>query len=48
MGVIREPLHVDFYMDDRTLTPEEKRLLKAAILRNKAKVKRAKLKAGKV
>ena len=36
MGLIREPKHVDFYVDDRPLTDEEKRLLKEAIAKNKA------------
>ncbi len=47
MGLIREPLHVDFFVDDRPLSAEEKRLVKAAILRNQAKAKRAKSKARK-
>jgi hypothetical protein len=41
MALIREPKDVDFYVEDRSLTEEEKRLLKAAIVRNKAKAKRA-------
>lgn len=44
MGLLREPKEVDFYVDDRPLTDEEKRLLKAAIIKNKAKAKRAKSK----
>jgi len=42
MVLFREPKDVDFYVEDRPLTEEEKRLLKAAIARNKAKAKRAK------
>lgn len=41
MALIREPKDVDFYVEDRPLSEEEKRLLKAAIVRNKAKAKRA-------
>jgi len=36
MGLIKEPKHVDLYVDDRPLTDEEKRLLKEAIAKNKA------------
>lgn len=36
MGLIREPKDVDFFVEDRPLTKEELRLLKAAIARNKA------------
>ena len=36
MGLIREPKNVDFYVEDRPLTEEEKQLLKAAIAKNKA------------
>lgn len=42
MGLLREPKEVDFYVEDRPLTDEEKRLLKDAIAKNKAKAKRAK------
>jgi hypothetical protein len=38
MGLIREPKNVDFYVEDRPLTEEEKQLLKAAIAKNKAAV----------
>jgi len=44
MGLIREPLYVDFFVDDRPLSAEEKRLVKAAIVRNKSKAERAKAK----
>jgi hypothetical protein len=44
MALFREPKDVDFYVEDRPLTEEEQRLLKAAIVRNKAKAKRAKAK----
>jgi len=36
MGLIREPKNVDFYVEDRPLTKEEKHLLNAAIAKNKA------------
>jgi len=36
MGFIREPKEVDFFVEDRPLTKEELRLLKAAIAKNKA------------
>ena len=50
MGLIREPKNVDFYVDDRPLTEEEKRLLKAAIAKNKAasKTKRVRVSRNKV
>jgi len=38
MGLIREPKDVDFFVEDRPLTTEEKRLLKEAIAKNKATV----------
>ena len=44
MELLREPKEVDFYVEDRPLTDDEKRLLKEAIAKNKAKAKRAKTK----
>lgn len=36
MGLIKEPKHIDFHVEDRPLTEEEKRLLQAAIEKNQA------------
>lgn len=38
MGFIREPKDVDLFVEDRPLTAAEKRLLKAAVAKNKAAV----------
>lgn len=41
MGFIREPKDVDLFVEDRPLTAAEKRMLKAAIAKNKAAVSEA-------
>jgi len=42
MGLIREPLDVDFYFDPRPITKEEERLIQEAIRKNQMELDKAK------
>ncbi len=39
MGIIKEPLNVDFFVDSRTLTPSEEKAISDFIKADKAKRK---------
>jgi hypothetical protein len=47
MGIIKEPLNVDFFVDSRTLTPSEEKAISDFIKADKAKRKVKSNKAGK-
>jgi hypothetical protein len=48
MGLIKEPLDVDFVVDSRPLTDEDKRAISAFIQAHKAKVKKSSARKTKV
>jgi len=46
MGLIREPLDVDFYVDARALTKKEQKMISEIIKADKQKRKHSKIKKG--
>jgi hypothetical protein len=47
IGIIKEPLNVDFFVDSRTLTPSEEKAISDFIKADKAKRKVKSNKSGK-